>query len=513
MSLPDSLNALRACRGTRLTQGLDDTTVERFLMHDVDLRDAIVAAGRARDAMAVDGSDWLDLDETVQLERAQSDFLNFYPEDAINQYIPLAARGPWIVTAKGAVVYDCGGYGMLGFGHTPPAVLEALAEPQVMANVMTPNLAQSRFGDALRREIGHTRGGCPYARFLCLNSGSESVSLAGRFADINAREQTAAGARHAGRSIVRIAITGGFHGRTELPGRYSDSTRSNYLKHLASYRKETVPLITIDPYNVEQLRTAFADAERNGQFVEAVFIEPVMGEGNPGLALTPEFYAEARRLTHEHGTLLLIDSIQAGLRAHGVLSIVDYPGFENLDPPDMETYSKALNAGQFPLSVLAVTESAADLYRKGVYGNTMSTNPRAADVACAVLAQLTPELRANVRDRGAEFVAKLDALAKELPEGTITGTQGTGLLFSCELAPDFKCYGTDSIEEYLRQHGFGVIHGGVNSLRFTPHFAVTSAEVDLVVAGVSDALRNGPRRAHKPSPAKAEQEELAAVET
>ncbi len=69
-----------------------------------------------------------------------------------------------------------------------------------------------------------------------------------------------------------------------------------------------------------------------------------------------------------------------------MLSIVDYPGFEKLDPPDMETYSKALNAGQYPLSVLAVSERAADLYNKGIYGNTMTANPRALDVALARLA-------------------------------------------------------------------------------------------------------------------------------
>ena len=128
-------------------------------------------------------------------------------------------------------------------------------------------------------------------------------------------------------------------------------------------------------------------------YVEAFFLEPVMGEGNPGMAITPEFYAEARRLTSAHGALLLVDSIQAGLRAHGVLSIVDYPGFQDVEAPDMETYSKALNAGQYPLSVLAMNERAAELYRKGVYGNTMTANPRALDVAIAVLDNLTDEIR------------------------------------------------------------------------------------------------------------------------
>ena len=118
-------------------------------------------------------------------------------------------------------------------------------------------------------------------------------------------------------------------------------------------------------------------------------MEPVMGEGNPGQAISPEFYDEARKLTKESGTLLLIDSIQAGLRAQGVLSIIDYPGFENSECPDMETYSKALNAGQYPLSVLAMTGKAAELYRQGIYGNTMTSNPKALDVASAVIKFIT----------------------------------------------------------------------------------------------------------------------------
>jgi acetylornithine/succinyldiaminopimelate/putrescine aminotransferase len=158
----------------------------------------------------------------------------------------------------------------------------------------------------------------------------------------------------------------------------------------------------------------------------------------------------------------------------------------------METYSKALNGGQYPLSVLAVGERAATLYKKGIYGNTMSTNPRALDVACAALAQLTPELRANIRRRGAEFIDRLEKLKAELP-GLITKVQGTGLLFSCELAPQFKCYGAGSTEEWMRERGFGVIHGGTNSLRFTPHFAITGDEVDLLIDGVRQALLHGPR--------------------
>ena len=421
----------------------------------------------------------------------QAGFVNFYAEDAVNPYVALAACGPWVITLNGAVLYDAGGYGMLGFGHTPEAVMQAMARPQVMANIMTPSLSQLRFDRALRKEIGHTRGGCPFAKFLCLNSGSESVGLAARIADINSKLMTDPDGRHAGRTIKRIVVKGSFHGRTERPALYSDSSRKSYQQHLASYRGED-SVIAIPPYDVDALKQAFADAETKGWFVEAVFLEPVMGEGDPGRSVPPAFYAAARELTRSHGSLFLVDSIQAGLRAHGVLSIVDYPGFEGLDAPDMETYSKALNAAQYPLSVLAVNERAAGLYRKGVYGNTMTTNPRALDVACATLAQLTPQVRENIRKRGVEAVQKLQQLQAELG-GLITNVQGTGLLFSCELSPVFKCYGAFSTEEWLRQHGLNVIHGGANSLRFTPHFAMDAEELDLLVGMVGKALREGPR--------------------
>ncbi|HVR82636.1 MAG TPA: aminotransferase class III-fold pyridoxal phosphate-dependent enzyme [Luteimonas sp.] len=490
-ALLDTLAPLRAHKGARRTTGLDDATLLKFAATHPDLIEAVDAAAAEYARVRGEFPELLDLDEAEQAHVVQGGYVNFYSDDTINPYVALAARGPWVVTLNGAVLHDSGGYGMLGLGHTPKAVIEAMAKPQVMANIMTPNLSQLRFDRALRAEIGHTRGGCPYAKFLCLNSGSESVSLAARIADVNSKLMTDPGARYAGRPIKRVVVKGSFHGRTERPALYSDSSRKTYVQHLASFRGED-SVITVEPYDIDALKNIFSDADANGWFIEAMFLEPVMGEGDPGRAVPPAFYAAARELTKAHGSLLLVDSIQAGLRAHGVLSVVDYPGFEGLEAPDMETYSKALNAAQYPLSVLAVTERAAGQYRKGVYGNTMTTNPRALDVACAVLVQLTPQLRANIRERGAEAIAKLEKLKAELG-GMITKVQGTGLLFSCELAPQFKGYGVGSTEEWLRERGLGVIHGGENSLRFTPHFAVGTDELELMIALVKRSLLEGPR--------------------
>jgi acetylornithine/succinyldiaminopimelate/putrescine aminotransferase len=490
----ESLTKLREFGGAACTKGLPDEVILHFASRDSHLTEAVDAATEEFYRLTEEEPDLLAMDEESQIAEIQSGFVNFYEEEAVNPFVALTARGPWIVTLKGAVIHDSAGYGMLGFGHAPAAVLEAMNRKQVMANVMTPNISQKRLHEALCREIGHTRTGpCPMDRFLCLNSGSEAVSLAARITDINAKLMTDPGGRHANKQIRFASLSGGFHGRTDRPAHISDSSRKTYVKHLASFRDHDY-LITVEPNDIEQLKQIFHWADNNGIFIEAFFFEPVMGEGNPGLAITREFYDAARELTSAHGALMMVDSIQAGLRAHGVLSICDYPGFQDAEPPDMETYSKSLNAGQYPLSVLALDEQMAELYQKGIYGNTMTTNPRAMDVACAVLNSVTPEMRRNIRERGAEFLQKFRALQRDLGDRIVT-VQGTGLLISLELNHKYyKCYGCNSTEEFLRINGCNVIHGGQNSLRYTPYFGITSEEVDLIVNATREALLHGPMR-------------------
>jgi len=491
MSMLELLQEMRRHGGPALTTGLADEVIVDFSKHDEKLVAAIENAHRIFLRLREDEAELLAMDEVSQLREIQSGYVNFYADDTVNPFVALTGNGPWIVTLKGSVLHDSGGYGMLGLGHAPAAVLKVLKRRHVMANVMTPNISQKRLIDTLRKEIGHKRGHCSFSRFLCLNSGSEAVTAASRISDINAKLMTDPGGRYAGKEIRILSLKGGFHGRTDRPAQFSDSTRETYQKHLATFRDRD-KLVVVEPNNLDQLRQVFEQAKADDVFIEAFFLEPVMGEGNPGLAITREFYDLAMELTREHGSLLLVDSIQAGLRAQGELSILDYPGFETAEAPDMETYSKALNAGQYPLSVLAMTERAANLYRKGVYGNTMTSNPRALDVACAVMECMTPEVRRNIRDRGEEFLSRLRELQQELGD-RITGVQGTGLLFSISLDGDrYKSYGAGSIEEYMRLHGVSVIHGGKNSLRFTPHFNINSEEVDLMINAVRDALLNGP---------------------
>lgn len=475
------LEKMRKKSGQKSTQGLTNDEITHFLRVDPTLEIAIQEAMEYRNTIETEyGEELFMMNELELCKQLQEGFVNFYSASTINPYVALSARGPWIVTSHGAVIHDNGGYGMLGFGHGPEHVIHAMSKNWVMANVMTPSFSQFKFNERMRMELGHSRGECPFDRFICMNSGSESVTVACRIADVNAKLLTDSGGRHEGKEIVMMAVVQGFHGRTDRPAQMSHSCLSKYVQNLASFRHRK-NLILVQANDVDALQHAFQSAEENNQFIELFAIEPVQGEGNPGQALDRAFYDEARRLSTEHGSILLIDSIQAGLRGHGCLSLVDYPGFETCEVPDCETWSKALNAGQYPLSVLGLSTRAADLYAAGIYGNTMTTNPRALEVAISVLDSLRDGLRDNIRNRGIEFVEKLSTFVDEFPEICLK-VQGTGLLCSIELNQEtHPVVGFHGVETWCRKRGLGVIHGGINALRFTSHLEITSEEIDLIM--------------------------------
>ena len=135
-----------------------------------------------------------------------------------------------------------------------------------------------------------------------------------------------------------------------------------------------------------------------------------------------------------------------------------------------------------------MTSRSEELYVVGIYGNTMTTNPRALETAISVLEQMTPELRQNIRDRGRQLVSGLSKIQDDMPD-VVLKVQGTGLLCCAELNPQtHQVVGFGEVEETCRKMGLGIIHGGQNALRFTPHFRITEEEVDLVVDLVRAAL-------------------------
>src|SRR5690606_13410263 len=112
------LEEMRA-QGAIGAPGLADDVVLRFLECDPSLPLAIESAYAHYRGIRRDYPDLLGLAEDEQVGRVQEGYVNFYPQDAVNPCGAAGAAGPWIVSLKGAVIYDCGGYGMLGLGHAP----------------------------------------------------------------------------------------------------------------------------------------------------------------------------------------------------------------------------------------------------------------------------------------------------------------------------------------------------------------------------------------------------------
>ena len=195
------LKHIKENSGQADTIGLSEEVIKTCLETFEDLNDAIDEAYNTHQNLTEEfGEEFIKMDESKLIKSLQKDYVNFYSAPTVNPYVAIAARGPWIITSHGAVLHDNGGYGMLGMGHGPENVIQSMQKNWVMANVMTPSFSQKRLAERLKIEIGHTRGSCPFESFICMNSGSESMTVGMRISDVNALRMTGPGGRHEGKN-------------------------------------------------------------------------------------------------------------------------------------------------------------------------------------------------------------------------------------------------------------------------------------------------------------------------
>lgn len=374
-------------------------------------------------------------------------------------YTPIAAYGPWMTYAGSGgmgVVYDAGGYGMLSLGHNRDSVVSAVGASYVQANQMTRSMSHHNMCNSLRELSAR--------HIVALNSGSEANTLAMRIANV-----------HEHRSPYIIALKDSFHGRTEGPAAVSDSCAHKYEKHMSQPPGVHRNICFVEPNHIEGVNSVFDKIKKDGGYVELTVLEAVMGEGRPAMAIDPDFYKLLYFRTREQGGLTLIDSVQAGLRCHGVLSITDYPGFEYCPRPDMETFSKAIHSGQYPVSILALNDRSAARYRKDLYGNTMTATPRSCQVVAAVMDEMTTDLRENVVLMGKLLKQSLEKVCN--PMSIVNEVRGVGLLVAISIC---KSVDVNLIERRLRKNGLNIITASDNSIRITPWFLISATEVDLI---------------------------------
>ena len=101
-----TLESIRSAGPPRRTIGLPDDVIAGFAERDASLRDVVAEAGACHERYREEFPEILALDEPAQIQAIQRGFVNFYADSSVNPYVPLAAKGPWIVTCKGAVLHD-----------------------------------------------------------------------------------------------------------------------------------------------------------------------------------------------------------------------------------------------------------------------------------------------------------------------------------------------------------------------------------------------------------------------
>jgi acetylornithine aminotransferase len=300
----------------------------------------------------------------------------------------------------GARVWDVDGNEYLDFlagiavnalGHAHPAFVDAVAgQAAKLAHVSNYFATEPQI--ELAERLTRLSGG---DRVFFANSGAEAIEAAIKLARLTGKPRI-------------LSLEGSFHGRT---------MGSLSLTGKPALQDPFRPLLP----GIEQIAPDDLERELAIGDVAAFVVEPIKGEA--GVVDLPDgFLADARRLTRQHGSLLILDEIQTGAGRTGEWFAFQH---ETL-VPDAIAVAKGIGGG-FPIGALITFGAASDLFAAGHHGSTFGGNPLASATANAVLGEIERAgLLANARLRG-------DQLRAALTHPLIHDIQGRGLLIGLGL--------------------------------------------------------------------------------
>ncbi|WP_129114185.1 glutamate-1-semialdehyde 2,1-aminomutase [Halegenticoccus tardaugens] len=296
------------------------------------------------------------------------------------------------------------GYGPLLYGHDMPDPVRAAVQKYASDGPMygAPTEIEVEHAEFVARHVPSVE----MIRFV--NSGTEATVSAVRLAR-----------GYTGRDKI-VVMRGGYHGAQEstLVEGDPESPRPSTAGIPEAFAAHTLPV----PFNDEgAVRDAF---EAHGDEIAAVLVEPILA--NTGIVMPVDGYHETlRRLTDEHGALLIFDEVITGFRVGGLGCAQGKFGVT----PDLTTFGKIVGGG-FPVGAIGgraeVVEHfspAGDVFQSGTFSGHPVT-------MAAGHAYLTYAAENDVYEH-------VDRLGEKLRRGITEICE--------EQAPEYTVVGTDSM--------------------------------------------------------------------
>jgi diaminobutyrate-2-oxoglutarate transaminase len=397
-----------------------------------------------------------------------------------------SAKGAWMKDEAGKSYLDffCGA-GVLNYGHNPDALKQALID-YVSADGITHTLdmysvAKEAF---IRRfnDIILAPRGLEYKLQFPGPTGTNAVEAALKLA----RKVT-------GRQDV-VGFTNAFHGMTlgslAVTGNgFKRAGAGVPLGHSAS-----VPFdgyLGVDTDTLDYFEAMLVDNGSGLEIPAAVIVETVQAEGGVNVA-GMEWLQRLRKLTAEHGIVMIVDDIQVGCGRTGKFFSFEDAGIV----PDIVTLSKSLSGYGLPLALVLI-KPELDQWAPGEHNGTFRGHNPAFVTAVAALEQYwtNDELTRAVDAKSAIVDAHLNKMLKRLNvEGTV---RGRGLIYGVEFA-DPELAG--KVSKACFERGLIVETAGIDDqvLKLLPSLTISEADLkkglETIETSLEAVLGTGLRR-------------------